>query len=82
MPKNIRFIFFVIMYSIYILGYTCQTAVTKSAQACMTNELKQRPIFGAFDGTYTTLHWNLLVPVYVNGYLLTKHGNKFSTSFF
>lgn len=82
LPKNTRFWFFLVMYSIYILGYTCQTAVTKAAQACMTNDPKQRPIFGAFDGTYTILHWNLLVPVYVNGYLLTKHGNKFSTSFF
>lgn len=82
LPQGIRFLFFIVMYSIFILGYTCQTAVTKAAQACMTNDPKQRPIFGAFDGTFTILLWNLLLPVYVNGYLLTKYNNKFSVNFF
>ena len=39
---------------IYYLGYTCQCVVTKSAQSCMTNDPKQRPMFASFDGVFNT----------------------------
>ena len=45
--------FFVFTYLIYIIGYTCQTACTKSGQSCMTNDPSQRPLFSAFDSPYT-----------------------------
>ncbi len=50
----IRFGFFIVMGAIYYLGYTCQCVVTKSAQSCLTNDPKQRPLFAAFDGVYNT----------------------------
>ena len=40
---------------VYYLGYTCQCVVTKSAQSCLTNDPKQRPLFASFDGVYNTL---------------------------
>lgn len=43
-----RFIFFVVFCCVYYLGYTCQCVVTKSAQSCMTNDPKQRPMFASF----------------------------------
>ena len=56
LPKGmIRIIFFVAMSVIYYIGYTCQCVVTKSAQSCITNDPKQRPMFAAFDGVYNTL---------------------------
>ncbi len=57
LPENttIRFGFFIIMGAIYYLGYTCQCVVTKSAQSCLTNDPKQRPLFAAFDGVYNTI---------------------------
>lgn len=57
LPENtaIRFAFFIIVSAIYYLGYTCQCVVTKSAQSCMTNDPKQRPMFAAFDGVYNTI---------------------------
>jgi len=51
----IRFVFFTIVSAIYYLGYTCQCVVTKSAQSCLTNDPKQRPLFAAFDGVYNTI---------------------------
>lgn len=36
-PENIRLIYFIACYAVYIVGYTCQTACTKAGQACMTN---------------------------------------------
>ena len=51
----IRLVFFVIMSAVYYIGYTCQCVVTKSAQSCVTNDPKQRPLFAAFDGVYNTI---------------------------
>ncbi|MBQ1367824.1 MAG: MFS transporter, partial [Firmicutes bacterium] len=51
-PNGGRFIAFIIMYAVYIIGYTFQCVVTKSAQTCLTNDPKQRPIFTMFDATY------------------------------
>ena len=50
----IRLVFFVIVSAVYYIGYTCQCVVTKSAQSCITNDPKQRPLFAAFDGVYNT----------------------------
>lgn len=43
------------LYVVYIIGYTFQTAVTKGAQAALTNNPKQRPIFTMFDALYMTI---------------------------
>lgn len=51
----IRMVFFVPVAAVYYIGYTFQCVVTKSAQSCVTNDPKQRPLFAAFDGVYTTL---------------------------
>lgn len=74
MPSAIKFVFFVIIYMIYVIGYTFQCVVTKSAQSCLTNDPKQRPLFTIFDGIYNTLVFTLL-PMYFTGYLLKKHGD-------
>lgn len=56
LPEGIiRFVFFIIISAVYYIGYTCQCVVTKSAQTCLTNDPKQRPMFAAFDGVYNTL---------------------------
>ena len=55
LPQAARFPFYVVVLMVYYLGYTCQCVVTKSAQSCMTNDPKQRPLFASFDGVYNTL---------------------------
>ena len=56
LPENavIRSAFFVIVSMIYYIGYTFQCVVTKSAQSCLTNDPKQRPLFAVFDAVYNT----------------------------
>lgn len=46
LPENtaVRFTFFVIVSAVYYIGYTFQCVVTKSAQTCLTNDPKQRPL--------------------------------------
>ena len=65
-PQGIRFPVFIIMYMIYIIGYTFQCVVTKSAQTCLTNDPKQRPLFTMFDAAYNTLLFAILAVVFAN----------------
>ena len=51
-PKNImwlRYAVFILLYAIWVLGYTFQTSVTRSAQPVLTNDPKQRPLFTIFN---------------------------------
>ncbi len=72
-PENIRLIYFIGCYALYIIGYTCQTACTKAGQACMTNNPAKRPKFGLFDAIYNAVLFNLM-SIYVSNYLVPKHG--------
>lgn len=80
LPQGGRFIFFIVFYMIYIVGYTFQCVVTKAAQTCITNDPKQRPLFSIFDGIYNTILF-AAVPVLFSSVLVPKHGG-FNTGFF
>ena len=62
---------YIVSYIIYVLGYTCQCAVTKAGQTCLTNDPKQRSQF---------VIWNMigmigsivLVNVMANGVLTNE----------
>ena len=74
LPQALKLPVFIVLYAVYILGYTAQTACTKSGQVCLTNDPKQRPLFGLIDGVLTTLlmaRFNIYLPTY----LVPKYGN-------
>jgi|SRR5690606_4359439 len=73
-PESFRLLFFILIYAVHIIGYTCQTSVTKAAQTVLTNDPKQRPLFAIFDGIYNTLIFTG-GQVYVASYLVKKHGD-------
>ena len=77
LPENttVRFAFFIIVSMIYYIGYTFQCVVTKSAQSCMTNDPKQRPLFSIFDGIYNTLIFTGLAILVAN--ISAKYGGSF-----
>lgn len=54
LPQAIRFVAFIVFYALYIIGYTAQYVVTKSAQSCLTNDPNQRPLFSVFNGIFCT----------------------------
>lgn len=72
LPESYQLIFFVLMYMLYIIGYTFQTACTKAAQTVLTNSPKQRPLFAIFDGIYNTLLFTV-GQIFVASYLVVKH---------
>lgn len=47
-----------ILYVIHIIGYTFQTACTKGAQAALTNDPTQRPVFTWFDAVFNLILFN------------------------
>lgn len=72
-PESFRLLYFILIYVVYIFGYTCQTAVTKSGQTVITNHPKQRPLFSLYDGIFTLTFYSL-AGLYVSNYLTEKHG--------
>ena len=70
--QGIRLVAYIVLYALYIVGYTFQCVVTKSAQSCLTNDPKQRPVFTMFDATYNVLLMSIFWPVYLSGTLLPK----------
>lgn len=45
----LRYTTFVLFYALYVIGYTFQTACTRSGQTCLTNDPNQRPLFTIFN---------------------------------
>ena len=71
-PVILRPLYFIIVYSVYIIGYTFQTAVVKSGQSVITNDMKQRPMITFFDSTFIMFAHGL-VAFYVSVYLIEKY---------
>ena len=67
-----KYLFTTVFYIIYIVGYTCQTVVTKAGQAVLTNNPKQRPIFAGFDSVMTQMA-SALVPMLITTILAEKY---------
>ncbi len=44
-----RYIAFIGLYAVWVIGYTFQTSVTRSGQTVLTNDPKQRPLFTIFN---------------------------------
>ena len=79
-PKKFSLIYFIFVYAIYIVGYTLQCVVTKSAQSCLTNDPSQRPIFALFDGVYNTVLFTVIGYVVMNVWY--KQYNGFTLELF
>ena len=45
----LKYTLFVLFYALYVIGYTFQTACTRSGQTCLTNDPNQRPLFTIFN---------------------------------
>ena len=51
-PANLmwlRYSAFIVLYAVWVIGYTFQTSVTRSAQSVLTNDPNQRPLFTIFN---------------------------------
>lgn len=76
----LKYVCFVLFYALYVIGYTFQTACTRSGQTCLTNDPDQRPLFTVFNTVASLIGMGLvqfLAPV-----LGEKLGGYNSAGFF
>lgn len=45
----LRYISFVLLYAVWVIGYTFQTSCTRAGQTVLTSDPKQRPLFTIFN---------------------------------
>lgn len=75
LSQGARFPFYIVMYMLYIIGYTCQCVVTKSGQSCLTNDPKQRPIFTMVTST-GNLGIRTIMPIVIISTLIPAMGGQ------
>lgn len=73
-PDSLRIPYFVVIYALYILGYTIQGTVTTSAQTLLTNDPKQRPLYGFFTGFFMLFLQTGFLAI-ISNYLVPKYGS-------
>ena len=70
--NRFRLIYFILIYMVYVIGFTCQSVVCKTGQTVMTNNPNQRPVTTFFDslcimasfGATALFTANYLIPKY------------------
>ena len=76
-----RYVAFVALYAIWVIGYTFQTSCTRSGQTVLTNDPKQRPLFTIFNTVGSLLGMGImqfLAPILAKSY----EGGYSSAGFF
>lgn len=72
-PEGFRIPYFIVVYALYIIGYTVQGTVTTSAQTLLTNDPKQRPMYGFFTGFFMLFLQSGFFYI-ISNYLVPKYG--------
>lgn len=81
LPSFLKLPFFAVLCAVYYIGYSFQCTITKSAQTCLTNDPKERPLFTIFDGILVSLVITV-VNMLISGYLVPKYGKMSSLGLF
>lgn len=80
-PRYFRLPYFIVVYALYVIGYTFQTVVGKSGQTVLTNNPEQRPISTYFDSMYIMAAFGCIAFL-VSNYLTPKYGGFTSQGLF
>ncbi len=79
--RYIRVGYFILVYGLFILGYTFQTVVAKSGQSILTDNPAQRPMATYFDSLYVMAAYGGTA-LFVGNYLVPKYGGFTNESLF
>ena len=80
-PEVLRLPYFVLVYVVYVFGYTFQMIVAKSGQTVMTDNPKMRPLVSYFDSLFVTSAYGGLA-LYASAYLVPKYGSYTNPALF
>lgn len=72
--NGIKTPYFIVIYGVFVLGYTFQTVVSKSGQTVLTDNPLQRPLTTYFDSLFIMASYGGTA-LYVSNYLIPKYGN-------
>ena len=72
-PQSFRLIYYILVYAVYIIGYTFQTACTKGGLSCIASTSADRTSYTFFDTVYGSVLWAIL-PVVASGVMFEKAG--------
>ena len=73
-PKSFRLIYFIIIYALYVIGFTLQTVVGKSGGTILTNNPHSRPVSTYFDSLFIMAAYGGTA-LLVSNYLIPKYGD-------
>lgn len=73
-PKVLKIPYFILVYAAFVIGYTFQTVVGKSAQTVITNNPAKRPLSTYFDSVFIMAAYGGSVLLVAN-YLVPKYGS-------
>lgn len=74
-PSGIgRILYFLLLYALYIIGYSLQSVATRAAQSTLTSDPKQRPMVSVVSGAGCTVVY-AAIQMLVSNYLIVKHGD-------
>lgn len=73
--------FFIVITLLYYIGYTFQCIVTKSTLTCLTNDPKQRSIYGMFLYVFGNV-FGVIVTLYISSVLAPKYGTMYDLNLF
>lgn len=80
-PEGMRLPYFILVYVIYVFGYTFQMIVAKSGQTVMTDNPKMRPLVSYFDSLFVTSCYGGTA-LYASAYLVPKYGSYTNPALF
>lgn len=72
-PDGFGLIYFIILYAIFIIGYTLSGVAAYIGNNILTNDPQQRPVFGGLGMIYTMLFY-AIASIYLSMYLTGKYG--------
>lgn len=72
-PNQFRLVYFVIIYALYVIGFTLQTVVGKSGGTVLTNNPNSRPVSTYFDSLFIMAAYGGTA-LLVSNYLIPKYG--------
>lgn len=78
--KGLGIVAFVVLYIVYVLGYTLANMTAQTVSTLLTNDPKQRPVIGVWSTVF-----NYLVPmilsIVLNAVLLPRFGGTYNLEF-
>lgn len=81
LPSSIRTVYFIFVYAVFIIGYTCQTVVGKSGQSALTDNPAQRPLSTYFDSVFIMASYGGIA-LFVSDILVPRLGGFSSVRLF